>query len=273
MNPDAAYNRFLEIVRRLRSPGGCPWDIEQTPMSVRANLIEEAYECVEAIDEGNVPNVIEELGDVFLVTTMIAFMFEQEGVFSVADVLETISEKLVRRHPHVFGEAEAADAEAVIRQWNDIKEKGEGRRKKDSALDGISAALPPLERAYKMQAKAAKLGFDWTDPRDVWKKLREEIDEAEEAYANGRPEDRDAMEEEIGDVFFSVANVSRFIGVDPSAALRRSVAKFAKRFRYVESGMKAEGRPMGPENFARMDRLWDDAKALEAGKTEKAERT
>lgn len=261
-----AFARLYGIVARLRAPDGCPWDREQTPASMRGNLIEEAYELVEAIDEKDPAHVREEVGDLFLLATMIAYMYEEEGAFGVADSLHDNADKLVRRHPHVFGDSEASDSAAVLRQWADIKEKVEGKRRKDSLLDEVSRALPPLERAYRVQKKAAKVGFDWPAAEGVWAKAREELLEAEaacEAAAAGG--DREALEEELGDLLFSAINLSRYLGVDPAVALHRTVEKFSRRFRHVERRMAESGLPLAAEHFRHMDALWDEAKALEKG--------
>ncbi|HOX32482.1 MAG TPA: nucleoside triphosphate pyrophosphohydrolase [Spirochaetales bacterium] len=259
-----AFGRLYAIVARLRAPDGCPWDREQTPSSLRGSVVEEAYELVEAIGEGDAEHVREEAGDLYLLATMIAYMHEEGGAFSVADSLDSISAKLVRRHPHVFGEAEAATPDAVLRQWNEIKEKVEGRRAKDSILDAVPRALPPLERANKVQKKAAKAGFDWVEPAAVWAKAREELAEAEEACeASAAAGDKAALEEELGDLLFSAVNLSRFLGVDPSLALHGAVEKFCRRFRGVEKGMAARGLALAAENMAAMDELWDSAKAEE----------
>lgn len=255
-----AFGRLYGIIKTLRGPEGCPWDREQTPASIRGNLIEEAYECVEAINEGDAAHVREEIGDVFLLATFLGIMYEGEGAFSVAQSLDTVSEKLVRRHPHVFADAKADDPEQVIRQWNEIKEKVEGRRKKDSALDAVSRALPPLERAYRLQKAAAKTGFDWPDHSGAWDKLAEEVREAKEAASVAEP-DRDHLEEELGDLLFSVVNVARKHKVDPALALHRSLEKFSSRFRHVEKRMAEHGEPMEGASLERMDGFWDEAKA------------
>jgi len=277
-----AFGGLYSIVAQLRAPDGCPWDREQTPASLRGSLIEEAYELVEAIDSGDAGHVMEEAGDLYLIATMIAYMHEQSGSFSVADALGAIAAKLIRRHPHVFAEAKADTPEAVLRQWDDIKEKVEGRRRKDSILDSVSRALPPLERAHKLQRKAAKAGFDWARSGEVWAKMREELGEAEracEALAakGGAAEraceesaargDRAALEEELGDLLFSAVNLARFLDVDPAIALHGAAEKFSRRFRHVERRMAEEGLDLGAERMERMDELWNEAKGLErAGK-------
>jgi tetrapyrrole methylase family protein/MazG family protein len=260
----AAFGRLYSIVARLRAPEGCPWDREQTPKSLRGSVVEEAYELVEAIDEGDASHVAEEAGDLFLLATMIPYMHEEAGDFTVADALSGIGDKLVRRHPHVFGDATAETPDAVLRQWNEIKEKVEGRRKKDSLLDEVSRALPPLERAYRLQKKAAKAGFDWAEAAAVWAKAREELEESEAACeVSAASGDRDALEEELGDLLFSAVNLSRFLKVDPAIALNAANEKFSRRFRHVEKRMAETGLALSSENMARMDAYWDEAKRAE----------
>ncbi|HTX73204.1 MAG TPA: nucleoside triphosphate pyrophosphohydrolase [Rectinemataceae bacterium] len=259
-----AFGRLHSIVARLRGPDGCPWDREQTQKSIRGNIIEEAYELVEAIDEEDPAHIREEAGDLYLLATMVTYMSEEAGSFSVADALGTINDKLVRRHPHVFGDALADSADKVLRQWEEIKVTVEGRRPKDSLLDEVSRALPPLERAYKIQKKAAKVGFDWSKSAEVWAKAREELREAEEACEQAALRgDRDAVEEELGDLLFSAINVARFLEVDPAVALHRTVEKFSRRFRHVEKRMAEAGKPLGPEHMAVMDSFWEEAKEIE----------
>jgi len=255
--PADAFKALYDIVARLRGPGGCPWDREQDSFSLRGNLIEETYECIEAIDEKDPAHVREELGDIFLVATMIAYFHEEEGLFTVADALRTVGEKLIRRHPHVFGDVKVRDSGEVLDNWAKIKVEQEGRGPKDSALDEVSAALPPLDRAWKLQKKAAKLGFDWTDVADVSAKVREELGEALEAAKSGV---REKTEEEMGDLLFAAVNLCRHFKVEPSVALRRTNAKFVKRFRHVEKRMHETGQPMTRENLGAMDRYWDEAK-------------
>jgi tetrapyrrole methylase family protein/MazG family protein len=271
----AAFQRLTGIVARLRGPDGCPWDREQSPATLRGDLIEETYECVEAIDEEDRDHTAEELGDLFLLVTMISYMHQQEGAFSIADVLNRVSEKLVRRHPHVFGAVKVKDSAEVLGNWARIKVENEGRRPKDSILDGVSRALPPLDRAWKLQKKAAGAGFDWPDMGGVIAKIEEELAETGEAAAGvlkrGGAADTAAeaagaaaaaVEEELGDLLFSVVNLCRFLGVEPSVALQKTNVKFTGRFRYVEQRMRETGQEMKKENLAVMDGFWGEAKKL-----------
>jgi len=198
------FNRLAAIVRQLRSPQGCPWDREQTPESLRAALIEETYEAVEAINEKEPNHIREELGDAYLMITMTGAIYEEHGVFSLEDIFRDVSEKLVRRHPHVYGDSVAEDPQAVAKQWQEIKTTLEGRKKKEALLDQVSSALPPLERAYKLQKKAAKAGFDWTEVEPVWDKISEELAETRQAWQalDSSETTRDHLEEEIGDLLF-----------------------------------------------------------------------
>jgi tetrapyrrole methylase family protein/MazG family protein len=262
------FRKLYDIVVRLRSPDGCPWDREQTPFSLRKDLIEETYECVEAIDEQDPPHIREELGDIFLLVTMIAYMYEQEGHFTVGDVLEGVSEKLIRRHPHVFGGLKGEDGSPlssaeVLRHWDRIKVEQEGRKPKDSILDEVSRGLPPLDRAWKLQKKAAKAGFDWPDIRGVVSKIEEEIEEvlsAAEKNTTEAPSFQAALEGELGDLLFSAVNLCRYLGVEPSVALQRTNHKFTERFKHIEKRMKETGQAMTPQNLAVMDQYWKEAK-------------
>ncbi len=218
------FSSLYDVVARLRAPNGCPWDREQSPATLRECLIEETYECIEAIDEENPSHIKEELGDLFLLTTMLAYMHEEEGVFSVADVFQTICEKLIRRHPHVFGEIQVKDSNEVLDNWAKIKVTQEGRKPKDSILDEVSAGLPPLDRAWKLQKKAAKAGFDWPTLEGVVGKINEELGEVMEAVGNTAKSNN--VEEELGDLLFSVVNLCRYLKVEPSVALRRTNSKF-----------------------------------------------
>jgi len=272
-NHTAAFQKFYDIVVRLRSPGGCPWDIEQTPLSLRGDLIEETYECIEAIDEGKPDHIKEELGDLFLLVTMLAFMHEQDGLFSLGDVLEGVSEKLVRRHPHVFAVGEGAESapaalssEKVLQNWAKIKVEQEGRKPKDSILDEVRGGFPPLDRAFKLQKKAAKAGFDWPDSAGVIAKIKEEMGEVESVLATemssqGKGSGNRALEGELGDLLFSVVNLCRFFDIEPSVALQGTNVKFTERFKYVEKRMKESGTEMNAANLAIMNRFWNEAKS------------
>jgi tetrapyrrole methylase family protein/MazG family protein len=268
MREAEAFRKLYDIVVRLRSPGGCPWDREQTPLSLRGDLIEETYECVEAIDGKDPSHIKEELGDIFLLVTMIAYMHEQEGHFTVGDVLKDISEKLIRRHPHVFDGLKAEDGSSltsaeVLGNWARIKVEREGRKPKDSILDEVSRGLPPLDRAWKLQKKAAKAGFDWPELRGVSTKIEEELKEvlsAAEKNAPETPSSRAALEEELGDLLFSAVNLCRYLKVEPSVALQRTNLKFTERFKHVEKRMKETGQAMAPQNLAVMDQYWEEAK-------------
>ena len=288
-----AFDNFYSIVKKLRSPEGCPWDKKQTPESLRTPLVEEAFEAVDAINEENSAHVKEELGDVFLNTLIIAQIYEETGDFSVADMFQDVSDKLVRRHPHVFPQSEGkgiysgavTDATQVLEQWDAIKEKVEGR-KTFSVLDQIPQGFPPLLKAYKLQKKAAKKGFDWENPQDVIPKIDEELLEASEAYTEklklqaalkdgeekevfvkDSPEALNSahrhLEEEIGDVLFSVVNLSRVYKVDPVLALAKTNEKFYRRFTFVERSMEEAGIPMDKEHLSNMDELWEKAKTFE----------
>ncbi|MDR2536613.1 MAG: nucleoside triphosphate pyrophosphohydrolase [Treponema sp.] len=250
-----AFKGLYDIVARLRAPDGCPWDREQTPQTLRGALIEETYECVEAIDEQDPAHIKEELGDIFLLATMIAYMQEEAGFFSVSQVLEGIGEKLVRRHPHVFGNQTVKDSAEVLENWAKIKVEQEGRKPKDSILDEVSQSLPPLDRAYKLQSKAAKTGFDWTSVDEVFDKVQEELEEV-------RTAPQEALEGELGDLLFSVVNLCRFLHIEPSVALQRTNAKFTSRFKYVEKNIHETGLSTTSEKLALMNRFWEEAKSI-----------
>jgi tetrapyrrole methylase family protein/MazG family protein len=276
MKENEAFQRLYGIVVRLRGPGGCPWDREQTPLSLRDDLIEEIYECIEAIDQRDPDHVKEELGDIFLLVTMLAFMYEQEERFSVADALSVICEKLIRRHPHVFGtnsneiNSGGITPDEALKNWTRIKVEQEGRKPKDSLLDKVARGLPPLDRAWKLQKKAAGTGFDWPDAAGVICKIKEELAEVEAVIAagmdavapgnNGKPE-TETLECELGDLLFSVVNLCRFFDIEPSLALQRTNLKFTDRFKHVEKRMKENALEMNAQNLAIMDQYWNEAKA------------
>jgi tetrapyrrole methylase family protein/MazG family protein len=267
MNESESFKALYDTVVKLRGPGGCPWDQEQTPSTLRGALVEETYECLEAIDENDPDHVAEELGDLFLLATMIGYMHEQEGKFTVSDSLKKITDKLIRRHPHVFADVKVRDSAHVLENWAAIKVNQEGRKPKDSVLDEVKGGFPPMERAFKLQKKAAKAGFDWPDAQGVMSKIKEELQEVTEAennIARNKQADKTELEKELGDLLFSVINLCRFHKIDPSAALHRTNVKFTERFKYVESKMKETGNEMKKENLEIMDKFWNEAKNMTA---------
>jgi tetrapyrrole methylase family protein/MazG family protein len=252
---DLVFKTLYDIISRLRSPDGCPWDREQDASSLRGCLIEETYECIEAIDENNTAHIREELGDIFLLAMMLSYIHEQEGVFTVTEVLQAVCDKLIRRHPHVFGEIKAENSGEALKNWTRIKIEQEGRKPKDSILDDVSESFPPLDRAWKLQKKAAKVGFDWPDTEGVTAKIKEELGEVIEAVKIN-----EKVEEELGDLLFSVINLCRYLKVEPSLALRRTNSKFVKRFKHMEKKLKESGLEMKQENLSIMDQFWNEAK-------------
>jgi MazG family protein len=258
--PAGAIERLVAIMARLRAPDGCPWDQEQTLRSLRQYVLEETYEVLEAIDAGDPREHCEELGDLLLQIVFQARLAEEAGQFGFADVAEAISNKLVSRHPHVFGDADVKDAEGVLRQWAALKRqeklaKGQGQ----SVLEGVPRELPALARADRLTEKASRIGFDWPDVTGARAKVDEELRELDEAIAAGA---RDAIEHELGDVLFAVANVGRKLGLAPEEALRGAVARFIERFHHVERGLAAAGVEHGAATLEQMDALWDEAKEL-----------
>ena len=251
-----ALRRLLAIVARLRGENGCPWDREQTLESLKPFLIEEAYELLETIDSGDAEAHREELGDVLLQVLLQARIREEEGAFRFADVAETLSEKLVRRHPHVFGDEDAATSREVLKKWEAIKSRERGGRR-ESVLDGIPAALPALQLAQRVQVRASRVGFDWPDADGIAAKLDEELAEMREAVAGG---DAARIEAELGDLLFTLVNLSRFLGVNAEDALRKTVARFGCRFREVERRVSAEGHAIGEATPDEMNAHWDAVK-------------
>ena len=250
---------LVKVMSRLRSPDGCPWDIEQSHATLRRYIIEEVYEVLEAIDEQDPTHLCEELGDLLLQIVFHARMAEEAGDFSMQDVVDTVTEKLIRRHPHVFGDISVQDAAEVIVNWDAIKRR-EKKEKAKSALDGVPQGLPALLRANKLQMKAAKVGFDWDDVAPVWDKVAEELAELRQAAANGNPAE---IEDELGDVVFAVVNLGRFLGVETEVALNRANNKFSRRFHQVEEMLRQQGRKWQELDLAQMDELWLAVKAEE----------
>lgn len=247
-----------DVIKTLRSPGGCPWDIVQTHKSLRRNLIEEVYEVIEAIDLEDKDLLCEELGDLLMQIVFHARMAEEANLFSMQDVINGITEKLIRRHPHVFGDINVKDADEVLTNWEAIKRAEKKDRK--SVLDGVPKDLPSLMSAYKLQHKAAKVGFDWPDIDPVWDKLREEVEELEEATVDATPE---RIEEELGDVLFTIVNLARFLKIDPEIALTKANRKFKHRFSYIENKVKEKQQKWEQLSLLDLDDLWQEAKMLE----------
>ena len=269
MKPSPDIARLVEIMAALRTPGtGCPWDLEQDFATIAPYTIEEAYEVADAIERGDFGDLRDELGDLLFQVVFHARMAQEAGQFGFGDVVQAIAEKLVRRHPHVFGDARGLSAEAVKELWDRIKsqEKTEraARRGTDDAatgaLAGVPASLPALTRALKLQQKAGKVGFDWNDPFAVLAKIREEADEISAALASG---DRAGAAAETGDLLFAVVNLARHLDADPEAALRATNAKFERRFAFIEAALAARGKKPEQSSLEEMDGLWNAAKAAE----------
>lgn len=248
-------DRLREIVTRLRAPDGCPWDREQTHASLRGALIEECYEVIDAIDRADDANLREELGDILLHVVMHSRMAEERGAFALEDVAAEICEKMVRRHPHVFGDKAASDSAEVLRQWEQIKRREKGTTA--GILDSIPASSPALLRAQNAQKKASRVGFDWKELPPVFQKLHEEVEELREALAGG---DAARIEEEMGDVLFSAVNLSRKSGVDAETALSAATNRFIRRFQFIERELAASGRKIEETSLEELDRLWELAK-------------
>ena len=247
---------LIKIMAALRSEKGCPWDKEQTMESLKPFIVEEAYEVLEAIDEKNSEAVKEELGDLLFQVVFQCQIAKEKGEFEMADVIEKIGKKMIARHPHVFGDADYKTTEEVLVHW-EAQKKREGKQR-ESLLEGVPRTLPSLLRAHRLQDRAARVGFDWDKIEDVMKKLDEEIGEFKDAMAR---KEEIAIEEELGDVLFMLVNISRFIGVNPEDALRKTISKFISRFRYIEMAAADSGRKLSDMTLAEMDALWDEAKA------------
>lgn len=264
MQPSRDLSRLIEIMAALRAPdGGCPWDLEQDFASIRHYTIEEAYEVADAIERGDFEDLRDELGDLLLQPIYHAQMAKERGLFDIGDVIQAITEKLIRRHPHVFGEVAAANAGGAKAKWEEIKSdertrKAARRAETSSVLDDVPHALPALARAEKLSKRAATVQFDWPDWRQTLDKVREELDEVAEVAER---EDRQKVEEEIGDLLFAAANLARKLGVDPEAALRDANAKFTRRFHYVEARARADSVPLAEAGLERLDDYWNEIRA------------
>ena len=272
----ARFDQLVDIMRTLRGPHGCPWDREQTMRSLRPFVLEETYELLDALDRGDYEALREELGDFLFEAIFLAQLAEEEGRFSIADSVKAITDKLIRRHPHVFTPdgrplAEAREeitSAAVIEKWEDLKakEREEGREPEKTILSGVPRTLPALLRAYELSSRAAAVGFDWVKPGDVVDKIEEEVRELRE-MAEAQPADSARVEEEMGDLLFSIVNLSRKLGVEPEAALRVASDKFQRRFDGMESQLRKVGRSLRQLTLNEMETAWNEQKQATTGAT------
>ncbi|HYZ86590.1 MAG TPA: nucleoside triphosphate pyrophosphohydrolase [Bryobacteraceae bacterium] len=256
------FQRLVSLMARLRAPDGCPWDREQNFDTIKPYLLEETYEVMNAIDAKDWPELAEELGDLLLQPVFFAQMAAEQGHFRIEDCLEAINNKLIRRHPHVFGDASAADAEAVKQRWAEIKaqEKLDKQKPAEGLLEGIPRNAPALAEAHQISLKAAGAGFDWESDAQVLDKLDEELQELKEATGTS---DQEHVEHEIGDLLFVLVNLARFYKVDPEQALRKTNQRFRRRFAHVEQGLASQGKTLENATLAEMESLWQEAKAKE----------
>ena len=261
-NPVEEFDEFVTIVKRLRNE--CPWDREQTHESTRHLLLEETYEVLEAIDEKNYEELKKELGDVLLQVAFNAVIAEGNGEFDLKDVINGINEKLISRHPHVFGNVKVSGTKEVLKNWEHIK-LGEGNRR--SILEGVPKELPALTRAYRLQEKSSKVGFDWDTSADAFKKVKEELRESKEAAEKRKKvkriemdNDLSDLEDELGDILFAIVNYARFLNINPENALRKTIRKYIKRFHYIEDTLKKKGKKITESNLEEMDGIWNESK-------------
>jgi MazG family protein len=260
-SPGLLFDRLVDIMAQLRGPGGCPWDREQTRASLKGYLIEEAYEVVEALESGDRLHLQEELGDLLFQVLFHAQIAAEQGEFAIADVLQRLAEKMVHRHPHVFGGPAVGSAREALAQWEALKQhEAANQGHPRSVIDGVPRALPALLRAQRLQTKAARIGFDWPDARAAWVKVQEEIHEAATALADG---DRARLTEELGDLLFSLVNVARLSDIDAEEALGRASEKFRRRFTDMERVLRAGGQSIDTLPPEELERAWEAAKAQE----------
>lgn len=256
--------QLLEIMRRLRAPDGCPWDREQTHASLKKNLVEEAYEVIDAIDADEPGLLREELGDLLLQVVFHAQMADEAGAFTFHDVAQGISDKLVRRHPHVFGDTRVADADEVLKNWDQIKrmEKGDQPR---SAVAGVPRHLPALHKAQQVQSRVARVGFDWRESKDVLDKIEEELAEIKMAMAQ---ESAERVRDEIGDLLFAVVNLTRYLGHEAEEVLNQTIARFSRRFQFIEEQVHGADRNMTDCSLEELEAYWQEAKIAECAPAE-----
>ncbi len=256
MNDDL-FESLVEVIATLRSENGCPWDREQTHKSLKSTLIEETYETVEAIDSEDPSKLREELGDLLLNVMLQAQIAAENQDFTIYDVIETLTEKLIRRHPHVFGNVQVDNAEDVVNNWEKIKSQEAGYEDRKSVLDGIPNALPALLRGQKIQKRVARVGFDWDNITDVVDKVDEELDEVKESLKDS---DINAIENEIGDLFFSIVNLCRFLDLQAEETLRRTNRKFINRFKRMEDVLENQGKSISDQTLTELDAIWEEVK-------------
>jgi tetrapyrrole methylase family protein/MazG family protein len=273
LTPGEWFEKLVGVQARLRAPKGCPWDLEQTHQSLRTYLIEEAYEVLEALESGNDDKFVEEMGDLLLQIVFHSQIAGEEGRFTVTEVIREIHDKMIRRHPHVFGKTRAKDSAEVLRNWEQIKaeerrasgKKGDSNgggkaRKETSLLDGVSHALPATLEGFQLTRKASRIGFDWDDAGGIFEKMQEESEELKRALGE---QDQPKIEEELGDLFFAAVNLSRFLKIDPEIALKKANAKFSRRFRAMEGLARKNGRKFKDLAREEMEAFWDAAKKSE----------
>lgn len=248
------FERLVNIMTQLRAPDGCPWDREQTHESLRPYLLEETYEVLDTLDRRAYDELRKELGDLLLQIIFHAQIAKEEGLFSIEEVVRALNEKLIERHPHIFGDKKLETASEVVHQWENIKLSQGDKR---GLLDGVPQAQPALNRAFRVQEKAAGVGFEWPEIGGVWDKLEEEMQELREAMAG---DNHRAREEEFGDYLFSLVNLARYLKINPEDALRQTVKKFTRRFQYIEKTLQSRGRSLAQATLEEMDELWEESK-------------
>ncbi len=252
------FMSLIDVLRRLRAPDGCPWDREQTPETIKKYILEEAHELTEAVEQGSSADACEELGDLFFLLLFLADLYEEDGKFTLKDAMEKIRQKMIRRHPHIFGDVEVSGSADVIANWQAIKaSEAEGKGKRKSALGDLPRSLPSLQRAFRMGERASRVGFDWQNAEAVLEKLEEEIDELKEASNKGALEQ---VEEEVGDVLFSAANLARKLGINPEDALKKALDKFSRRFYELEDRVSESGRKVSELTPRELDDIWEEVK-------------
>jgi len=252
-----AFDKLVEVVAALREKNGCPWDKEQTHSTLKSSLLEETYEVIEAIDADDSAKLQEELGDLLMQVMLHAQIAQDENKFNIGDVIRTITEKLIRRHPHVFGDVQVEDAAQVLSNWEAIKQSEKKSQERESLLDGIPTQFPSLMRARKIQSKASRVGFDWKQSEDVLPKIEEEFEELRDSMKSSEQAD---IEMEIGDLLFSIVNLSRFLNVEPEDALRKVNEKFIRRFKMMEAEIERQDKRFEDYDLEGLDQFWEEAK-------------